>query len=99
MDIDLALLVAFGQFHGLLEMADAALGKDIVFIQPDLFRFVHIPLYGRHSFGRQVQRGIIGDGFLGDQHAPGIDGALVGNIGYQRMDESFRLFNFDFMGF
>jgi hypothetical protein len=85
-DIDLALLIFFNKLHCHFDMADTALAQNVIFIETDLFRLIHIPLDGCHSFRWQVQRGIISDRLFGDQHAAGVDRALVGHVGHSFMN-------------
>ena len=58
-------------------MAQAALAQDVELVQPQVLGLQHAELRGGEAFRRHVQRGVVGQRFLGDQHPAHVDAQVV----------------------
>ena len=58
-------------------MPQATLAEDVELVQPQVLGLQHAELRGGEALRRQVQRGVVGEGLLADQHAADVDAQVV----------------------
>jgi hypothetical protein len=58
-------------------MPQPPLAQDVELVQPQVLGLEHAELRGGEALGRQVQRGVVGEGLLADQHTAHVDAQVV----------------------
>ncbi len=71
-------LVLVGEVYGVFDMPQAALAEDVELVEADRLGMVHVELRDGKPLGHHLERGVLVEGALGDQHAPGVDRQVVG---------------------
>ena len=73
MDVNFLVPILLNNFHGFFNVSNTTLTKNVQFFKAQVFGHIHVPLRSRKAFGRQIERGVVGEGFFRNQDSACMD--------------------------
>ena len=77
-DIDSLALIGAHKAHSILDMSEAALTEDVIFMKAEVLCMIHIEVCDRKSFGHHLQCCVIGEWAFRYKYSTGMDREIVG---------------------